>query len=318
MSDIPSISQILSRLYADEHEEADPEPQPLPRQAPQHPAAESSLAVLSRMAQFVAHDFRHHLSAVYSNTEFLCDASYTQPEREQLFEEIKTAILRMTETLDSVLLFSQTGRMFHLRLEPLKLIVERAVQMVRSHPDAHKVTFIDEVMPLVEVHGDSTWLCSAIFNLLLNACQAAQNSSLPKEVRISCQQDQSSAFIRIMDNGPGISPSIQKSIFQPFVSLRRQKGTGLGLAIAKSVARGHEGDIYLEDSSPGRTTFVLRLPRPAAAASNEMLAQPQSTGQRCSRSAESNRPHIHRPESEPAARRCQQTSKLNLQSESCA
>lgn len=316
MSAIPSISQILSLLHAHERGAAALEPQALPQQPSVHPAAESALAVLNRMAQFVAHDFRHHLSAVYSNTEFMCDASYTQQEREQLFEETRTAILRMTETLDSVLLFSQTGRIFHLRLEPLKLIVERAVQMVRSHPDAHEVSLIDEVMPLVEVHGDATWLCSAIFNLLLNACQATQRSARRKEVTVSCRQDQDSVLLRIADNGPGISPALQKNIFQPSAGLRRPKGTGLGLAIAKSVARGHQGDIFLEGSSPGHTSFLLRLPRPDASASDETPALPLSAAPRCPRTAESNRSAIHRSDYEPT-RRCQSSAKPALQPESC-
>ncbi len=102
------------------------------------------------MAQFVAHDFRHHLCAVYSNAEFMCNTDYAQSEREEMFEEIRTAILCMTETLDSVLLRARTGCMFHLRLESLKFIVEKAVQMVRFHPDANQVNIIYETIPLEE------------------------------------------------------------------------------------------------------------------------------------------------------------------------
>ena len=82
-------------------------------------------------------------------------------------------------------------------------------------------------MPLVEVCADSKWLCSAIFNLLLNACQAVQLSLELKEVRVACEQDQNYVFIRITDSGPGVPRAIQKRLSQPFVSLQKRKGTGL-------------------------------------------------------------------------------------------
>jgi signal transduction histidine kinase len=123
-------------------------------------------------------------------------------------------------------------------------------------------------MPLVEVCADSKWLCGAIFNLLLNVCQAAQLAAELKEVRVACEQDQHYAFVRITDSGPGVPTAIQDSLFEPFVSLQQQKGTGLGLTIVKSVAREHGGEVYFEESKSGGTSFMLRLPKPDAAGKN--------------------------------------------------
>jgi signal transduction histidine kinase len=242
--------------------------------ASEEPTESGSLAAINRMARFVAHDFRHHLCAVYSNAEFLCNTKYAQSVREEMFEEIKTAIICMTDILDSVLLHSRTGSMFHLRLEPLNLIIEKAVQMSPPPPDADQVNFIYETMPLVEVCADSKWLCSAIFNLLLNACQAARLAAELKEVRVACEQDQHYVFIRITDSGPGVPTAIQKSLFQPFVSLQQQKGTGIGLTIVKSVAREHGGEVYFEESKSGRTSFILRLPKPDAAGKDAFGPRP--------------------------------------------
>jgi C4-dicarboxylate-specific signal transduction histidine kinase len=93
---------------------------------------------------------------------------------------------------------------FHLRLEPLKVIIAKAAQMVRSHPDADEVELIQEAMEIFEVSANSTWLCSAILNLLLNACQAVQLTSELREVRIACHEEQQYIFIRITDSGPGV------------------------------------------------------------------------------------------------------------------
>jgi signal transduction histidine kinase len=222
-----------------------------------------SLAMLGNMAQFVVHDLRHHLCAIYANAEFMCNESNDLGDREELFGGVREAIVCMTEQLDALLLLSRTGSMFHLRRQPLKHLVERATQMVRSHPDTDQVNITIEDMPLIEGHVDGKWIHSAIFNLLLNACQAARIASGPKAVSIALHQDLCHIDIRVTDSGPGVPRSIQKSLFQPFVSADRRGGMGLGLTIAQCVARGHGGDVYLEESRPGRTSFVLRLPNPA-------------------------------------------------------
>jgi signal transduction histidine kinase len=222
-----------------------------------------SLEVLGRMTQFVVHDLRHHLCAVYANAEFMCSKSNNLTDREELFDEVRTAIVCMTEQLDILLLLSRTGFIFRLRRQPLKHIVEQAARMVRSHPDSNQINIISEDMPFVEGYVDGKWLCSAIFNLLLNACQAARLAPGMKEVGVALLQDPSHVDIRVTDSGPGVPRSIQRSLFQPFVSANRPDGIGLGLAIAECVAREHGGEIYLEESRPGRTSFILRLPNPA-------------------------------------------------------
>jgi signal transduction histidine kinase len=265
MSAVLLSNPIRSKPHVNRSGAVEIEEQSGSQHPPGEPAGPGSLAAINRMAQFVAHDFRHHLCAVYSNAEFLCNTNYAQSDREEMLEEIKTAIVWMTDILDSVLLQSRTGSMFHLRLEPLNLIIEKAAQMAGSHPDADQINFIYETMPLVEVCADSKWLCSAIFNLLLNACQAVQLAAELKEVRVACQQDENSVFIRITDSGPGVPRAIQERLFQPLVSLQQRKGTGLGLTIVKSVAREHGGEIYFEESRSGGKSFILRLPKPDAA-----------------------------------------------------
>ncbi|MBB6146817.1 K+-sensing histidine kinase KdpD [Silvibacterium bohemicum] len=214
----------------------------------------------SKMAQFVVHDLRHHLCAIYANAEFMCSRSENPSDREELFDEIRSAIVCMTDQLDALLLLSKTGSAFHLRRQSLKSIVELATQMVRSHPVAELVNLTSKDMPFIEGHVDGKWLCSAIFNLLLNACQAVRLAPKPWEVVIALQQDLSHVAIRVTDSGPGVPRSIQKSFFQPFVGADHRDGMGLGLPIAECVAREHGGEVCLEESRPGRTSFVLRLP----------------------------------------------------------
>jgi signal transduction histidine kinase len=96
--------------------------------------------------------------------------------------------------------------------------------------------------------------------LLLNACQASKACSPPKRVEIALWHDNSSIRIRVKDNGHGVPDCIRNVLFQSFVSTEKASGTGLGLTIAEQAAREHGGCLYLEESVPGKTIFVLQLP----------------------------------------------------------
>ena len=68
----------------------------------------------------------------------------------------------------------------------------------------------------------------------------------------------------LVDDGPGVPVADRELIFDRFyrgdAARSRGTGSGLGLAIARSVARGHGGDVELVDSSAG-AHFRLRLPQ---------------------------------------------------------
>ena len=71
--------------------------------------------------------------------------------------------------------------------------------------------------------------------------------------------------LTVTDDGPGIPAELQPTLFERFVrgdsSRSRAAGsTGLGLAIVDAVTSAHGGSVRL-DSKPGRTRFIITLPR---------------------------------------------------------
>jgi C4-dicarboxylate-specific signal transduction histidine kinase len=217
------------------------------------------MALTGSMAYSISHDLRHHLSAVYCNVEFMSDPNALQEDREELLEEVHTAIDGMTDLLDSLLLFARTGQESHLQTRSLNQVIRDAVTMIRAHPDARDVKFVIKDAPLITGRMNCKQIGSAVFNLLLNACQAEKDGLAPRTVGIALSQDHSSVRIRVEDNGPGVPECIRTTLFQPFVTAERANGIGLGLMIAERAAREHGGSIDLEESRPGRTVFVLHL-----------------------------------------------------------
>lgn len=221
--------------------------------------ASERLATIGRMASSISHDLRHYLSAVYANAEFLGYEAVSPAERAELLAEVRLGVDGMTELIDSLLLFSRTGQALQPTYESLPFLVDRALQMVRAHPDAKDVSFVVEAMPQVEVWMDALKIERAIYNLLLNGYQAAKLSAGPASVHILLEETEEWIRVYITDNGPGVPDSIRVTLFQPFVSEGKQGGAGLGLTLANKIAEEHGGRVTLEESRPGRTVFSLSL-----------------------------------------------------------
>jgi signal transduction histidine kinase len=235
------------------------------------------LATIGRMASSISHDLRHYLSAMYANAEFMSDGNISQSEREELMVEVQTAVQGMTDLLESLLLFTQTGRALHPEFESIALMIQRAVSMVRSHPGSRDVKLTLNGLSSMEAWVDSKKLGRAVYNLLLNACQAAKRGKGPPRVTLSLYEDERSIGIRIADNGPGVPASLRQKIFLPFVSEGRESGIGLGLTLAQQIAQEHGGRIDLDETGEGETVFTVNLPKASLQALGVVVERKTST-----------------------------------------
>ena len=217
------------------------------------------MSAIGMMACSIFHDLRHSLSAIYANAEFLERHGLCASARAGLLLEIQEAVLATTERLDSLLQFGCTGRKNPLVHERVSLVVEKAVAAVKFHPDGRNMPIsVGKVQPAKAVMDVRT-LESAIYNLLLNACQAAARSSHAPEVKVDLTEVDELIYVTVLDNGPGIPASVRKTLFDPFVTAGKPNGTGLGLMLARRIAEEHGGSVCLEESNGERTAFTLSL-----------------------------------------------------------
>ena len=112
-------------------------------------------------------------------------------------------------------------------------------------------------------------------NLLENAV------SYGAKARVGVAATGQEVRVTVEDDGPGIAPADRERVFEPFVRLeasrnRRTGGVGLGLPIARSIARGHGGDIVLENRPEGGLRAVVILPAmPPAMARSPKRVRPR-------------------------------------------
>ena len=99
-----------------------------------------------------------------------------------------------------------------------------------------------------------------IVNLVSNALKYGGRAD------IAARRDGAFLEIVVDDDGPGIPADRRHEAFKPFRRLSPDGrnldagGVGLGLAIARDIARGHGGDIRLDDSPSGGLRATLRIP----------------------------------------------------------
>ncbi len=121
----------------------------------------------------------------------------------------------------------------------------------------------DPSIPAIEC--DQEKIQQAVLNIVNNAIQAIPaNSTITLKTRIASnktingKQVKLAIKISIIDDGPGIPPEIQDTLFYPMVS-GRSNGTGLGLSIAQTLVNQHNGKLACH-SRPGHTEFIILLP----------------------------------------------------------
>lgn len=124
---------------------------------------------------------------------------------------------------------------------------------------------------LPDIDLDRDQIIQALLNVVGNAVAALQGQgSLTLRTRavtnftIGDIRHRVIASIEIEDDGPGIPPELQDSIFYPLVT-SKPEGTGLGLPGAQELLSRHGGMIEFE-SRPGRTVFFVRIPLQASTA----------------------------------------------------
>ena len=233
------------------------------------------LATIGRMASSISHDLRHSLAAIVANAEFLCELNLSGDQREELYQEVQSAVHRMTELIDSLLEFSRTSNSLRPTYGNIRTAVDNAIRALHANPEFHTVNVQVRQSGSTEGWFDHRKLERVFFNLMLNACESLPDRS--GQIELELRGHEQGVEILVTDRGRGIPASIRNTLFEPFVSLGKENGTGLGLTVVQKIVQDHGGEVAVESSSSQGTVFRIALPFPAPRVSDTVTNEESPT-----------------------------------------
>jgi two-component system sensor histidine kinase FlrB len=217
-------------------------------------ARNQRLSAIGKMAASLAHQIRTPLAGALL---YLSQCRSRRDDRGVLLEKGIERLRHLDLLVQDMLVFARgKGPGERVRVADLFKAVYDAAMAVKP-PNAHLVIHGSDV--LVELDGNRTALAAALTNLVNNAFEAAPDVIVTLKAKLRGDRVE----FTVRDNGPGIAPSIQSRVFEPFFSTR-PAGTGLGLAVVKTVAEAHGGDLALHSELERGTRIDFNLPRVAA------------------------------------------------------
>lgn len=122
----------------------------------------------------------------------------------------------------------------------------------------------------VMIVADRVQIQQVMINLLRNACEAVATAEC-KRIVVAVTADGDNAVVSVEDNGPGILPEHEKSLFQ-WSDSSKAEGMGIGLAIARAIVEAHDGRIWLDANGEGTTRISFSIPLRSSALPENIAA----------------------------------------------
>lgn len=222
----------------------------------------------------LGHEIKNPLAGIKGAAQLL--AKKLAPPQIALTDLIVTEVDRIARLLDQM---QNLGRVMpgELGAENIHALIERAIRSLRAaNPVMPKIDInYDPSLPDVKIEPDA--MVQVLINLIQNAIDALKGNE-HAEIGIhtrfvmgaalrggSMENDNGRAIrlpveVTITDNGPGIAKHIERELFAPFVTTKRE-GQGLGLAIVRKYLTQMNSRISVErDNDAGLTIFRIFLP----------------------------------------------------------
>ncbi len=232
------------------------------------------LESLGVLAGGVAHDFNNLLTGIQGYAELARRKAGSDSPLVPLLDEILLGARRAADLTQKMLAFAGGGS---LEVEWVRLneVVAEMAELASAGFTAGRRLELELAAPGPGLEGDATQLRQVALNLMLNAAEALDGDGGRVRVatgeatidrarlgRCLLGQDLPEgryAFLRVSDDGCGMSDEVKARIFDPFFSTKFA-GRGLGLAAVLGIVKAHRGAIEL-DSAPGEgTDFAVLLP----------------------------------------------------------
>jgi len=180
----------------------------------------------------------------------------------QLFDDTLYGLQQIAELVVGLKDFARLDRAMSEEVDLNDCI--RSALVIARNSIKDKAEAVLQLGELPRIPCAPSQINQVLLNLFTNAAQAIEGFG---QIRVKTWAEDAAVFISVQDSGRGMPAAVLARIFDPFFTTKPVgQGTGLGLSISFKIIQDHGGLIRVA-SEPGRgTRFLIRLPRPQAAA----------------------------------------------------
>ncbi len=215
------------------------------------------LSNLGKFSSMILHDIRNPISTVKAYTELLLMDPDLAEKNGKYIANIKFETERINNLASELLDYSRGDIRLDMKIVDLTDFMTNLKNSVIRRFSSGNINIIFENNFTNHIVFDYERMLRVMMNLAENARKALGGKG---EFSITAQKIENSLQFLIKDNGEGMSPDIQKHIFEPFYSSSRGGGTGLGMVIVKNIVEAHEGVLTISSSSGLGTEIKIDLP----------------------------------------------------------
>ena len=218
---------------------------------------------LLTIASRVSHDLRTPLNYIFTAGEAMKEIlADKDPAAVAMADSLLTSAEEMTQLIKRVsfLIRASANPPAKTRLS-MAGPVSYALQRLESRILKNQAT-VKEPASWPEVEGVFPWLEMVWWNLLTNALT---HGGEKLRIELGWQEHKGNCRFWISDNGPGVSPQRQKTLFKSFDSLHETEDfAGLGLSIVQRLVKLQGGQCGHESPKNGGSLFYFELPAGSA------------------------------------------------------
>lgn len=211
------------------------------------------LKTLGMLSSCMAHEVKNPLSTIKTIASLLREQLGERSEHAEDLKLIVSEVDRLSQRTNELLGFARPANVGQA-CESLSNVVLATTSFL-THRARQRGVEVEVVCDdnLAATAIDENALREILFNLIGNAIDAATH-----KVTVTCRSADHSVICRIHDDGDGISPEMQATLFEPFETTKAD-GTGLGLYIVRRRIEEMGGEIRLTTAPSQGTEFTVEL-----------------------------------------------------------
>lgn len=205
----------------------------------------SKLASLGELSAGMAHEINNPLAIIATMANTLSKSKDDPDKLQKKITAISNSVQRIQKIVSGLRKFSRTTVNVPYTVSSIKSIVDDALAILEPKIKKSNVAVSVNCDLATSIECDAIEIEQVIINLVNNSIDAIENFN-DRWIKIETHKENENIIIRVIDSGAGISPDVEKNLFQPFYTTKEiGKGTGLGLSIVKGILDEHNAQISL-------------------------------------------------------------------------